>query len=197
MATITLPAGFAPRDFTMRLVTNQRSFSSPFGGSEQVVDLLNDRWSISLTLPSSSSANAARIEAFVNAMRGMTNTCNLYHMQRKVPRGTMRGTPICNYAPQGSASLTFPNAGIGATLLAGDLVGISGLLLMVQSDCAADGGGSMVVPLVNRIRTAITGGAAVTWDKPTAPFRMLSTGSVNYQPGYADGVSLDFAEVIA
>ena len=197
MATIALPSTFRPETFSMRLSTNQRTFASPFGGSEQTVDLLNDRWTISMTLPRRGSDDQASIEAFMNAMRGMTNTCNLYHMQRKAPRGTMRGTPICNYAPQGSASLTFPNAGIGATLLAGDLVGISGLLLMVQSDCAADGAGSMVVPLVNRIRTQILGGAAVTWDKPTAPFRMLSTGSVNYQPGYADGVSLDFAEVIA
>lgn len=197
MATIALPSTFRPETFSMRLSTNQRTFASPFGGSEQTVDLLNDRWTISMTLPRRGSDDQASIEAFMNAMRGMTNTCNLWHFKRRQPRGTMRGTPICNYAPQGSASLTFPNAGIGATLLAGDLVGISGLLLMVQSDCAADGGGSMVVPLVNRIRTAITGGAAVTWDKPTVPFRMLSTGSVNYQPGYADGVSLDFAEVIA
>ena len=197
MATITLPAGFSPRDFTMRLVTNQRSFSSPFGGSEQVVDLLNDRWSISLTMPSSSSANAARIEAFVNAMRGMTNTCNLYHMQRKAPRGTMRGSPTCGAASMGAASVTLSSAGVGATLLAGDMIGISGLLLQVAADATANGSGVMTVTLVNRLRTAISGGAAVTWDKPTAPFRMLSTGSVNYQPGYADGVSLDFAEVIA
>lgn len=197
MATITLPAGFAPRDFTMRLVTNQRSFSSPFGGSEQVVDLLNDRWSISLTMPSSSSANAARIEAFVNAMRGMTNTCNLYHMQRKAPRGTMRGTPTCDAAAMGASFVWLSSAGAGTTLLAGDLIGVQGMILMVAVDAIASGGGAMLVNVVNRLRKAIPGGSAVTWDKPTAPFRMLSTGSVNYQPGYADGVSLDFAEVIA
>jgi len=197
MATITLPAGFSPRDFTMRLVTNQRSFSSPFGGSEQVVDLLNDRWSISLTMPSSSSANAARIEAFVNAMRGMTNTCNLYHMQRKVPRGTMRGSPTCFAAPQGSAFVVLGGLTPGDTLLAGDMIGINGLLLMASADSVADGAGQMAVFFVNRLRKAIADSTSVVWDKPTAPFRMLSTGSVNYQPGYADGVSLDFAEVIA
>lgn len=196
MATITLPAGFSPRDFTMRLVTNQRSFSSPFGGSEQVVDLLNDRWSISLTMPSSSSADAARIEAFVNAMRGMTNTCNLYHMQRKVPRGTMRGTPtmVADY-PMGAGTIVI-NAVPGETLEAGDMIGVGGLLLMVAEHTGTNGAGIMGISLVNRLRKSISGGAAVTWDKPTAPFRMLSTGSVNYQPGYAEGVSLDFAEAI-
>lgn len=196
MAVIALPSTFRPETFAMRMLTNQRSFASPFGGSEQAVDLLNDRWVISLTLPLRGSGDQASIEAFLNAMRGMTNTCNLWHFQRRQPRGTMRGTPICNFAPQGAASLTFPNAGIGATLLAGDMVGIAGLLLMVQSDCAADGTGSMNVTLVNRIRTAITGGAAVTWDRPTAPFRLMTNASVLYQPGYAEGVSLDFAEAI-
>lgn len=197
MAAISLPSTFRPQSFSMRMSTNQRTFSSNFGGSEQAVDLLNDRWEATISIPPRGSDTQASIEAFVNAMRGMTNTCNLWHMQRPVPRGTMRGTPICNLAAQGSASVTLPNAGLGATLLAGDMIGISGLLLMVQSDCAADGTGSMVVPLVNRLRTGITGGAAVTWDKPTAPFRLMTNASVLYQPGYAEGVSLDFAEAIA
>lgn len=197
MATITLPAGFSPRDFTMRLVTNQRSFSSPFGGSEQVVDLLNDRWSISLALPSSSSANAARIEAFVNAMRGMTNTCNLWHMQRPVPRGTMRGTPtVIATAPQGNAFFHIQTTAF-ATLLAGDMIGLNGLLLQISMDSTADSSGVLLVNIVNRLRKVCVAGLPVTWDKPTAPFRLMTNASVLYQPGYAEGVSLDFAEVIA
>lgn len=198
MATIALPAGFAARDFTMRMVTNQVSFSAPFGGSEQVADRLNDRWSISLTTPSRSSADAAQIEAFVNAMRGMTNTCNLYHMQRKVPRGTMRGIPATtsNPAAQGTATIGIATS-IGATLLAGDMIGAGGLLLQVAEDCTADGIGLLTVPLVNRLRKSIAVGSPVTWDKPTAPFRLMTNASVLYQPGYAEGVSLDFAEAIA
>lgn len=198
MATIALPAAFAARDFMMELVTNQASFSAPFGGSEQVADRLNDRWLISLTTPSRSSADAAQIEAFVNAMRGMTNTCNLYHMQRKVPRGTMRGTPttINNPALQGGNSLTIA-AAPGVTLLAGDMIGVAGLLLQVAEDCTANGSGNITVPLVNRLRKSFAAGSAVTWDRPTAPFRLMTNASVLYQPGYAEGVSLDFAEAIA
>ena len=36
--------------------------------------------------------------------------------------------------------------------------------------------------------------AAVTWDKPTAPFRAMSVPGINYVPGYAEGVSLEFVE---
>lgn len=196
MSTIALPADFCPRDFSLRLQVNQVAFSSPFGGSEQVVDRGNDRWTASMTLPARRTGEGAAIEAFVAGLRGLTNTVGIYHFARPIPRGTMRGTPISNFAPIGSASITIPNAGIGATLLAGDLIGVSGLLLMVASDAVADGGGSMVVPIVNRLRTAITGGAAVTWDKPTTLFRLASSSSVQYVPGYAPEVSLEFVEAI-
>ena len=196
MTTITFPTGVAPDAFALRLSATQRVHASPFGGSEQVVDLLNDRWMISMSLPKRTRAQAAAIEAFINAMRGMTNTVNLYHFGRKEPRGTMRGSPTCQVAGQGDGAIVLNSAGAGATLLAGDLIGISGLLLQVASDVAADGSGVMVVTLVNRLRKQITGGSAVTWDRPAVPFRLISTPAVQHVPGYAEGVSLDFAEVI-
>lgn len=198
MSTITLPTGFIPDLFSLRLGVVQRSHASPFGGSEQVVDLLNDRWLISMTLPLRSIAEGAAIEAFVAAMRGMTNTVNLWHRVRQAPRGTMRGSPTTtsNPAAIGAASINIATTA-GATLLAGDLIGISGLLLQVASDCTADGSGAITVPLVNRLRAAISTGTAVIWDKPSIPCRLMSTPSVQYVPGYAEGVALDFAEVIS
>lgn len=198
MATIALPSSFRPESFSMRMSTNQRTFASPFGGSEQVNDMLNDRWTATVSIPRRGSDTQAGIEAFVNAMRGQTNTCNLWHMQRPVPRGTMRGTPTMysNPALQG-ADFIIINATVGSTLLAGDLIGVGGLLLMVAGDTGADGAGHMGISLVNRLRKQIPAGTAVTWDRPSAPFRLMTNASVLYQPGYAEGVSLDFAEAIA
>lgn len=197
MSTITVPTGFVPNNFMLRLATTQRAFSSPFGGSMQTVDLLNDRWEVSLTLPPRTRNNAGQIEAFIDALRGMTNTCNLYHYARKVPVGTMRGSPTCNAASIGASSVTLASAGAGATMLAGDMFGVSGLLLKVASDATANGSGVITINLVNRLRTAITGGAAVTWDRPTAPFRLVSASGVSYVPGIlAEPVSLDFVEAI-
>jgi hypothetical protein len=197
MTTITWPAGVVPDTFALRLSATQRVHASPFGGSEQVVDLLNDRWMISMSLPKRTRAQAAAIEAFINAMRGMTNTVNLYHFGRKTPRGTMVGSPTCNAASQGAASVTLASAGAGATLLAGDMIGVSGQLLQVAADATANGSGVITVTLVNRLRAAITGGSAVTWDRPTVPFRLVSSPAVLHVPGYAESVSLDFAEVIS
>lgn len=198
MATISLPSTFRPESFSMRMSTNQRMFASPFGGSEQVNDMLNDRWMATVSIPRRGSDTQASIEAFVNAMRGQTKTCNLWHMQRPLPRGTMRGTPVVAGPANQGADTFVISTGVGfSTLLAGDMIGTSGLLLQIAEDATANIGGELTVKLVNRLRTAIVFGASVTWDKPTAPFRLMTNASVLYQPGYADGVSLDFAEAIA
>jgi len=196
MTAIALPAGFVPSTFSLRLSTVQRAYSSPFSGSEQVIDLLNDRWMASMQLAPRTQADAARVEAFVAAMRGMTNTAALYHFARKVPRGTMRGTPTVSTlaAPLAPAMLLATTP--GATLRAGDMIGVVGLLLQVAQDTAADGGGIMLVNLVNRLRKVVPGGSVVTWDRPTTPFRLVGTPSQQYVPGYAEGVALDFVEAI-
>ncbi|MBB1599975.1 hypothetical protein [Variovorax sp. UMC13] len=200
MTVIALPAGFCPNQFSMRLAPVQRVHSSPFGGSEQVVDLLNDRWTASMSLPNRTHSDAAKYEAFIGALRGMANTANLYHFARQIPRGTMRGAPFVNGADKGAASIMIV-APAFSTLLAGDMIGLGGLLLQVSEDCIADGvvdSGMRrcVVPLVNRVRRNVVAGTAVIWDKPTAPFRLMSPSSVQYVPGYAEGISLDFAEAI-
>jgi hypothetical protein len=80
-----------------------------------------------------------------------------------------------------------------APLKAGDMLGISGLLLQVASDVTVGSGTS--VPIVNRLRTAVSG--TVTLTKPTATFRLVGSPAVQYVPGMSDAVSLDFAEVVA
>lgn len=157
MSLVTLPSWFMPDSFLPRLSTVERVHSSPFGGVEQAVDMLNDRWMVSLSLPASSHADAARIEALIASMRGASNTIALYHFIRPAPNGTLRGSPvIITAAAQGADEIEI--AGVaGETLLAGDLIGVGGLLLMVASDCTADEDGVMTVPIVNRLRTAQAG----------------------------------------
>lgn len=195
MSTIAWPAALTPIAFTLQLSVNQRSHAAPYGGSEQVVDLLNDRWTASISLPAHTHAVAAQTEGFVNALRGMTNTTALWHFGRTAPLGTVRGTLTASAAAQGAASLVISGCNpSNGTLKAGDMLGVGGLLVQVAADCTASGG-SITVPLVNRLRKAVSG--AVTWDKPTATFRLMNKAAPQYLAGYAEGVSLEFAEVIA
>lgn len=197
MSIIILPAGLYPRMLLPQLVTNQRAHASPFGGSEQVVDMLNDRWTFSLEFTPRKLRLAAPLEAFIASLRGQTNTVGLWHFARPLPAGTMRGAPVlAASAAQGAASISIQTAA-GATLLAGDLVGVAGLLLMVQSNALANGAGVMVVPIVNRLRLALSSGAAVAWDKPLVQCTMLATSGQQYTPGVAQAVQFDFVERIS
>lgn len=197
MSTITLPAQFKPHSCVFTQSVNQRVSAAPFGGSEQAIDLLNDRWLCSVEIPQNYMTDAAYLEAFIGAMRGQTNVCQLWHFSRPAPRGTVRGTlTLSAAAAQGASSLVLtgctPSDG---TLLAGDMLGVGGLLVMSASDCAAVAG-VITVPITNRLRIAQPSGAAVAWNKPSAPFRLLATSGVQYTPGVSGPVSIDFGEKI-
>lgn len=197
MSLITLPAAFVPRSVQLDMDTAQRVRAAPFGGSEQATDMLNDRWVMSCSLPDSRSAWGAWREAFIASFRGQTNWVALWHFRRPQPRGTMRGTPTLSGAhAQGIGTLTITGGTAGGTLLAGDMLGVGGLLCMVQSDITLNGSGAGAVAITNRLRVAQSGGAAVTWDKPTALFRLLDSSGVAYAPGVAGGPSFEFGEKI-
>lgn len=193
----TWPSNIKPRTCRMDPRVNQRANSAPNDSSEQVVDMLNDRWLAHLTLPVRRHADAAALEAFLNSFRGQFNTVNLWHFTRPQPRGTLRGTLMTSgVQAQGAAALVLTGGTPGGTVLAGDLFGAGGQILMAESDTAADGSGNVTIPLVNRLRAAIADGQPATWDKPTAPFRLLAHSGVNYVPGYAEEVTMTLGEAI-
>lgn len=197
MSLITLPSALKVRSCSLKLAVNQRVSAAPFSGSEQAIDLLNDRWLMTCEITPRLKANGAAIEAFIGSMRGQTNTTSVYHFARPAPLGTVRGTLTLNAsAAQGASSIVVTGCSPATgTLLAGDMLGVSGLLLMVASDCAAVAG-IITVPITNALRKALTSGTAVTWDKPSMTARILATSDVGYEPGIANGVTFDFGEAI-
>jgi hypothetical protein len=195
MTAFALPTWFGADGFSLSLSTVQRAFASPFGGSEQVVDLGNDRWNATLSASPRTNAEAAGLEALIASMRGMTNTIAVYHLLRPQPRGTMRGSPSTNGVAVGAQSILIFTT-VGATLLMGDMFGAGGLLFQVAADCTADGSGNLTVPIVNRVRRTLAASTPVVWDKPTVPFRLVSKPVVQFVPGYAQGVVLDLVEAV-
>ena len=200
MSLITLPTEFKARSVSMRQFVSQRVAASPFGGSEQVTDLLNDRWLMSVELPPLSQADASVIESWIATMRGQSNTVALYHLLRQVPRGTLTvtsGTLAIASASQGASTVTMAAAGLTGTLLPGDLFGAGGLLFEVAytASVATAAANSITVSITNRVRTALTA-ATVTLTRPTATFRLLSSSGIKFVPGYAESPSFEFGEAI-
>jgi hypothetical protein len=72
----------------------------------------------------------------------------------------------------------------GATVKAGDMLGVGSQLFQVRTDAAANDAGLMTVQTVNRTRVSLTSGAAVVWDRPTATFAVQDQSSAfNFGPG--------------
>lgn len=194
MATYSWPSSLRPARVQLALQPNVRSFQSPFSGSISTVDLLGERWRMGLTLPARYAIEAGALEAFVFRLRGV-HFVTAHHFGREAPRGTLRGTPTLSAAAaQGAASISVQTVA-GATLKAGDMLGLSGMLLQVADDAMANGSGVIAVNLVNRLRAAVAAGAALTWDKPAATWRLADPAvPIVHVPGRADSVELDLVE---
>lgn len=197
MSTIALPPAFLPSMCSFKSVVSQRVSASPFGGSEQAIDLLNDRWTCSVTIPMMTYQQGGQIEAFIGAMRGQTNTANLWHFVRPAPAGTARGSmTILYYAAQGSEYIGISGCiPTNGTLLAGDMLNVNGMLLMLRENSTAVGG-NITVALAQRLRKPVSVGMVVTWDKAPAAFRLLNTSGVNYNGAVVEDVTFDFGEAI-
>ena len=200
MSLIALPPIFKVTSFTLLQMNSVRTFSSPYGGSQTMIDLLNDRWKISMTVGITNYRDAAALEAFVNAQRSGVNTVNLYHYARPTPRGTAAGTlTLVGDTPAGSDSIMVAGGASAAnkTLLAGDLLGISPQLLMLAANVTLDASGRGLVWLTNRLRLDQLDGASVILSYPTAPFRLASVPSVTYSGTTVGSMSLDYFEAVA
>ena len=200
MSTYTWPAHWQPRRFRMQVMPNERAFTGYYSGQSQALDLLGEFWTCQMELPPSRSEDkGADMEAFFERLHGRVNLVSLWNLARPAPRGTMRGTLTLNAsAAQGASSVVVTGGAgqAGTTLLAGDLLGVSSLLLQVGADCTANGSGVVTVPIANRLRTALSSGASVTWDKPTAEFRLATHSGVHYGPRSVSATSFDFVEKI-
>ena len=201
MAQLTWPDGrdWLPSAFLMQPVPNERSFTGYYSGQSQVVDLPGEAWAARLVLPARRSLQVgAQREAFLARLRP-SNTLLLWHLRRPAPRGTLRGSPTISGAVAQLASTINIQSVAGATLEDGDMLGFAGQVSMVVGGpYVANGSGLFTaVQIWPRARTAISSGAAVTWDKPTVEFRTTDrvNAPVEWLPGgVSDSITITLAE---
>ncbi|MFM1991283.1 MAG: hypothetical protein RJA99_4240 [Pseudomonadota bacterium] len=195
MATITLPNTrvYTPATADWGLETATLTAQSPTDLSVQTVDMLASRWVCSLAFTPHQNAERAAVESLMAQMRGQGNRLSMGHPLRRVPRGTMRGTPTLTSTASALAS-TIAITGTG-TLLAGDMLGIGGELVMVT----ADNPSLSAVPIAPFLRASKAAGTAVVWDWPRTLFIPRESGAtrVPLGPRVSPGFSLDLVEVFA
>jgi hypothetical protein len=107
------------------------------------------------------------------------------------------GTPVIRGAVAQLSNTATIGTIAGRTVRAGDPLGINGQLVRVMADAAADASGNLAIEFQPRARVAWSTGTAVVWNAPTANFMLKTNDGVptTWQPGMADGASVEFVEV--
>ena len=201
-STISWPTTreFQPSRLQWGVSTSRTAWASVYTGQTQRISHLADRLRVTVELPLVLRDLAGAREAYFMAASAAGNWIRVWHFQRPAPMGTLRGTPVTSAAAAAGAREIAITTTAGATLSAGDVLGVANQLVQVAyGGAVADGAGAMVVPLVLPLRRALSSGAAVEWDKPTGTFQILSLDpTFDYAaPAMQMGLSVELAEVYA
>lgn len=196
MATVVWPTerAFAPTGLKIGASTPKSAWSAPFTGQTQSISHLADRLMCTISLPPCTRDEAGQREAFFMSLARKGDWVRLGMKNRPVPRGTLRGTPTAAASGAAGAYTLSVQTTAGATMIGGDALGINGqLLLTAYAGATANGSGVMSLPLVLPIRAAISNGAALTWNAPTATWQ-LAADSIDF--GYSSYSLQDAMQVV-
>ncbi len=200
MATVDWPTdrAFAPQRMKFGVSTPKSAWAAPFTGQTQSISHLADRLMCTISLPPCSRTDAGRREAFLMSLASTGDWVRLSHRQRPAPLGTLRGSPTAQASASAGARTISVQTSAGATMLAGDILGVNGqLLLTAYAGATANGSGVMSLPLVLPLRAAVSSSAPLTWSAPTATWQ-LAADSIDLEymaPSLQDGVDIMLREV--
>jgi hypothetical protein len=201
MTTYTWPAGqmFIPSAVTLRQIHNNQASVSPQSGFTQTNSLPGARWGWAIDFQPHLKDDRQALEAFLTRLSGMEHRLQIWDMRRPYPLGTLNRTGVTHSAASALANtITLNGCGASTTIRAGDWIGLStGQLVMAAVDGTANGSGVVSIEIRHPIRTALSGGGAVTLNKPTAKY-ILTTSTLDFprQSGASDPpLSAEFVEV--
>lgn len=200
MAILDWPSAhhFEPREVTVGPRVAKSGFAAFFTGTATTVSHLADRLQMTLQLRPCRPEHGAEREAFVNGLVSTGDWVRMGHPMRRVPRGTLAGSPtVAANAAAGARSFVL-NGTPGQTLLAGDMLGVADQLLPVAyAGAVVGGGGTATVPLQLPLRRALTAAQAVVWSGPTGLWQLaVDSVDLGYMRGqWQQAVALPFREV--
>lgn len=201
MAIINAPASlaFGIRRIQYGSITAKSAWAAPFTGQVQSISHLADRLRANVTFIPTDPAGGALREAFFMQMASAGDWLRLNHW-RAEPMGTLRGSPTVAATAIAGARTVQVQTTAGATLLGGDMLGISGQLVPVgYAGAVANGAGLMTVPLALPLRAGVSAGAAVSWSAPQGTF-MLASDAVLFdigRRGWQGELEIPFVEAYA
>lgn len=208
MSTYTWPtsgSAFALAGMTWYQSHNVRSATSVLSRAVQTTSLPGMTWGVALDFPAQTYDERAQLEGFLSRLSGGEHRLALWDVARPLRRGTcnLAGVTVSQAAVQFAGALMLSGCGASTTMLAGSRLAVAtstgAQLMQVCADAIANASGVMVVEVRDKLRGAVTAGAAVTLDKPTALFVLaeprfgVPRGGANLAPAF----SVELVEVFA
>lgn len=181
---LSIPPG-PPGPSRMRLgrMSAVAKSESPITFQQQIQDWGSRRWELEISWPPMTAAQAAPLQAFIDALGGVGGTFLAGDPLGTSPQGSAHGSPVCS----GSANIS------GATQLvtSGWIPSQSGVLLprdylqvqapgapqrlhrvMTQSAINTDGGGNATIDMFPPIRETLPAGTSIILLNTMGTFRM-------------------------
>lgn len=162
---------------------------------ELYVDWLNGGGGVVSTSRQSWTAPVGWVRKELNGITAPAGAVNakIYAWIIQATSGSNLQAYVDNVQWEQSATAS-PYAGL-ATARAGDMLSLSGQLVRVLADAAANDAGDLAIEFTPRARAAWSSAAAVVWNRPTTRFRLKSDGVPTvWSPGFAEGASFELIE---
>lgn len=175
MTTIAFPVirnNAGPSSLVWRKISNTQVHESPLTRSVQTMALPGARWACAATWENLSRDDAAVMRAFLASLRGRAGRFYLWHLGRPTSRGNAAGVPVVYGGGQTGASINTHGWSAGASLRAGDMIGIGTELRMQITDATADGAGLMTLTFDEPVRASPANNAPVITSYATCAMRL-------------------------
>lgn len=197
MNILAWPEDVCPINEDWQLLSNSKTFTSPFNGSSQIVRFPGSRWRCELTFSNLSEEKSRKLEALVAALDGMSGRVRISSWIRKGKEGY--GTPKVALASQSGVSLQTSGWKRNMRVLQqGDRLTIGNELKMVVADVVSDNEGRAVISISPMLRTPPALNEEVIIKAPFGVFRLSDNEQGKFQHrrlGYSN-VTLSFEEVL-
>ena len=197
MSILEWPKEVIPTQENWQLLSNSKTFTSPFNGSSQTVRFPGSRWRCELTFNNLNEEKSRQLEALVALLDGMSGRVKIASWIRKGRYG------------YGSPRIAIPNQ-LGhrletkdwkrnmRVLQQGDRLTVGNELKMVVADVISDNQGRANILISPMLRTSPTVNEMLEVERPFGVFRLVDNEQGKFQHrrlGYTH-ITLSFEEVL-
>lgn len=174
MTTYAFPS-IAPTEMSIGVITNTRTFTSPFTGAVQTAQRAGERLRLRMTFRNMYDADRQELLAFLMKLNGQEHRFTV-HDYSNTQRGTFGGTPRVKGAGQTGGTLLIDGCTPAVTnwIHAGDQFQVGNELKIMTSNGNSDGAGEVLLRFQPSLRTSPADNALITTSSPVAVWMLTS-----------------------